>query len=218
FTRARVQWALTLGLTQLAVAEGRRFLAQGAGDLDDRLFLAEGLLRAKQFGAARDLLEETRLLQGDEERVLVQLGHAWLGLAHPLTAAGFFARAAALHDPKYGRDAAEVLRLHGRPHAALRANGQVVDQKAKLRQRLALLLDLERFEALTALAPRLSRLGLLAEDEDLRFALAYGFFRLGRFDEAEDQLKRLTRAELFERAGAMRQAMAECRRAPERCP
>ncbi len=214
--RVRLRWLLELKLYRAAAEVGQRLVAEGGGLADERV-LAEGLLQGKQFAAARDRLEAARLTFGDDERLLVQLAHAWLGLGHPRTAAGFFARAALLYGPRYSRDAAEVLRQDGQPAAALRHNARVLDQAAKLRQRMGLLLDLERFEALTALAPRLSRLGLLAEDEDLRFALAYGFFRLGQYPAAEAHLRRLTRPALFERAGALRQAMAECARAPERC-
>jgi len=146
----------------------------------------------------------------------VQLGHAWLGAEHPIVGARMFERAA-LYDPAYSRDAAEIYREEGLLARALALNGRLFEQPAKLRQRLALLLDMQRFEAAAALEPRLSRLDLLADDEELRYALAYARFRLGDFRGAERHLQRLRRPEMFERAGPLRKAMADCRAGVARC-
>jgi hypothetical protein len=180
------------------------------GGLEDHLFVSEALLQAGQHAEARLLLEEAQLRFGEDERLLVQLGHAWLGTAHPLVAARIF-EAAARFDPKYARDAAELYRERQMFGRALALNGRLLEQPAKLRQRMALLIDMERFEAVVALTPRLSRLGMLGDDEELGYALAYAHFRLGDFAEAEARLRRLTTPALFERAAALRKAMADCR-------
>lgn len=212
--RVRVERLLELGLYQAAVDAGRRFLAgrglDERGGLDDHLFVSEALLQARQHAEARLLLEEARLRFGEDERLLVQLGHAWLGAAHPLVAARMF-EAAARFDPKYARDAAELYRERQMFGRALALNGRLLEQPAKLRQRMALLIDMERFEAVVALTPRLSRLGMLGDDEELGYALAYAHFRLGDFSEAEARLRRLTSPALFERAAALRKVMADCR-------
>lgn len=207
--RLRVERLLELGLYRAAVDAGRRFIA-GGGGLDEHLFVSAALLQAGQAEEARHLLEEARLRYGDDERLLVQLGHAWLGAGHPLVAARMF-EAASLFDPDHARDAAELYREQQMYGRALALNGRLLEQPAKLRQRMALLLDMERFEAVVALTPRLARLGMLADDEELRYALAYAHFRLGDYTEAEAQLRRLTKPALFERAGQLRKAMADCR-------
>lgn len=216
FARTRVQRLVELGLFQAAVEAGRAFVAGGAAAIEDHLFVSEALLRAGEPAEARALLEEARLIFGDDERILVQLGHAWLGAEHPITGARMFARAA-LYDPAYSRDAAEIFREQRMFARALALNGRLFEQPVKLRQRLALLLDMERFEAAAALEPRLSRLGLLTEDEELRYALAYARFRLGDFAAAERHLRRLRSPGLFERAGQLRKAMADCRAGVAQC-
>lgn len=216
FARARIQRLVELGLFQAAVEAGRAFVAGGAAALDDHLFVSEALLRAGEPAEARALLEEARLVFGDDLRILVQLGHAWLGADHAIIGARMFERAA-LYDPAYSRDAAEIYREQGLFARALALNGRLFEQPAKLRQRLALLLDMQRFEAAAALEPRLSRLGLLAEDEELRYALAYARFRLGDFAAAESHLRRLRSPAMFERAGQLRKAMADCRAGVSRC-
>lgn len=216
FARTRIQRLVELGLFQAAVEAGRAFVAGGEAAIEDHLFVSEALLRAGEPAEARALLEEARLVFGDDERILVQLGHAWLGADHPITGARMFERAA-LYDPAYSRDAAEIYREQGLFARALAQNGRLFEQPAKLRQRLALLLDMERFEAAAALEPRLSRLGLLGADEELRYALAYARFRLGDFDGAEQQLRRLRGGAMFERAGQLRKAMADCRAGVAQC-
>lgn len=216
FARTRVQRLVELGLFQAAVEAGRAFLAGGAAAIEDHLFVGEALLRAGQPAEARALLEEARLIFGDDERLLVQLGHAWLGAGHPLAAARMFERAA-LFEPAHARDAAEILRERQHFAAALALNARLFEQPAKLRQRMALLLDMERFEAAAALEPRLVRLGMLAADEELRYALAYARFRLGDFAEAERHLRRLQSPAMFERAGQLRKAMADCRAGIAQC-
>ncbi|MCA9538583.1 MAG: hypothetical protein KC620_06825 [Myxococcales bacterium] len=209
FARARIERLLELGLSQAAAEAGARF-AEQSDTLEDALFVSEAMLRAGRAEPARAALERARLRFGDVPSLLVQLAHAWLGSGHALAAARFFERAA-LFEPEHARDAAELYREHGLYARALEQNGRLFEQPAKLRQRLAILLDMERFEAAAALEPRLARLGLLDADEELRYALAYAWFRQGDFNQAEAHLHRLTQPALFTRAGQLRKAMADCR-------
>jgi hypothetical protein len=88
-------------------------------------------------------------------------------------------------------------------------NGQIGDQETKLRQRLALLLELQRYE--TAALMRRDRTGLgLLEDEDVRYALAYASFKTGDFEATEALLQALSRPDLFRKAAELRRAMADC--------
>lgn len=207
FARTRVVWLLELGLHQAAIEAGR---AASDGSLEDALFLAEALIHGGRPGEARTILEAARLRHGDADlRLRLQLAHAWLGSGHPVAAARHFEQAALL-DPTHARDAAEVYREHGMPGRALALNARVRDPVAKLRQRVALLIDLERYEGVTALEPRLERLGLLEQDEALRYALAFAWYRAGEPRRAEAHLRRLTDAALFDKAAGLRAAMAAC--------
>lgn len=215
FLRLRVQRLIEQGLFQAAVVVAEDLLTADA-TLDDHLFLSEALLQSNQHAAARPILEQARLQWPDDVRPTVQLAHAWLGTGHIRTAAVLFERAAD-QDPRYARDAAEMHRRRGASYSALLQNARILDQQAKLRQRVGILLAQERFAAVAALGPRLTRLGLMDADEDLRYAVAYAWFRQGEFDASEQQLQQLNRPDLFERAAGLRKAMAECKRHPERC-
>ncbi len=204
--RTRVRRLLELGLYQQAAEEGRATLY----GLDDHLFLAESMLGGRQFEAAKRLLEAARLVHGDDLRLLVQSAHAWLGAGDARTAASFFERAA-LQDLQYARDAAELYRRAGSGGRALALNGRIPDAKERARQRVAILLDMQRFEAVVSMGPRLSRLELLDGDEDLRYALAYALLQTGDTGAAEAQLQRLTRPDLFDKATELRRQMLQAR-------
>lgn len=216
FLRLRVQRLIEVGLYQAAVDVARGLLTADA-TLDDHLFLSEALLQSNQHTAARAILEQARLRWPADVRPTVQLAHAYLGTGQARTAAVLFERAAD-QDSKYAKDAAELHRRRSAPYAALLQNARILDQQAKLRQRVGILLETERFAAVTTLAPRLTRLGLLESDEELRYALAYAWFQQGEFEECEAELRRLRRADLFERAAGLRKAMADCRADRARCP
>ena len=55
----------------------------------------------------------------------------------------------------------------------------------------------------------LRRVGLL-DDEDLRYALAYAYFKNGDFEATERQLQQLTRPDLFRKAAELRSAIQDC--------
>jgi hypothetical protein len=55
----------------------------------------------------------------------------------------------------------------------------------------------------------LTRLGLL-DDEDIRYALAYAYFKTGDFEATERQLQQLTRPDLFRKAAELRSAIQDC--------
>ena len=73
-----------------------------------------------------------------------------------------------------------------------------------------------KYAEVTALEGALRRAGLWA-DEDLRYALAYAWYRLGQFDRVETHLQVLTRPELFRRATELRRLMQECADTPWAC-
>ena len=123
---------------------------------------------------------------------------------------------AARLDPALLSEAAEMSRRAGDLDRALLLNSQVSDQKEKARQRLAILVEMKRYEEAAAMEPRLSRLGLL-EDEDVRYALAYSYFMTRRFDPAREHLKKITRADLFRSAAQLFKAMEVCEQDPLQC-
>jgi tetratricopeptide (TPR) repeat protein len=215
FTRIKLFYLIDLGLFQEVARVGEKFLSRPDVTADDYAAVGEGLRQSKQLEHARDVLEAAHLRFPEDEKLLVLLAHTYLDDGHPLIAAMLFEDAARL-EPKYALEAAELYLKAGRLERALANNSRVGDQKAKMKQRLSVLLKMDRFNMIIGMEPRLSRLGLLS-DENIRYALAYSYFKVSEFDKAEGHLKQLTDARLFESAMQLRKAMATCREAGWEC-
>jgi hypothetical protein len=123
---------------------------------------------------------------------------------------------AALLGPKYAFEAAELYKESGHPFRATGMNARVADQRAKTQQRLALLVDAEDFEAVSALEPKLSRLWLL-EDPSVRYAIAYASFKTGQYQKAETHLRQISEPSLLESSLQLRKAIESCREAAWEC-
>ena len=95
-------------------------------------------------------------------------------------------------------------------------NGRVADPVDKASQRLGLLVDDSRLAEAAALVPRLSRLGLLADDS-VSYAVAYAWFGLGELDAAEEALADIEDPAVFRSAVSLRQAIGACRAEPRTC-
>lgn len=207
--RQRVLLMIDLGLFRQATQAGLRLLQGRETKVDEQVAIAEALRRGKQHRRAILILEQALLRRPGELRLLRQLARSYLDDGKPRTAAGLMARAAE-KEPALRVEAAELYRRAGQLAAALYQNSRVAAQPAKLRQRLGLLVELERFEEAAALAPRLSRLGLL-KDQRIVYALAYACYKTRRYGEAERWLRRISEAKLFAQAVTLRRAMQACR-------
>jgi len=215
FARRQVFLLIDQGLFQLAADQGLAFLASDQARIDDAVAIGNALREAGEYRQAAIVLEKARLGAPDHALLGKVLSHVYLAQEQVLAAAEVM-RSAALADPELMVDAAELYRRAGWPIQALTLNGQVIDQPRKLKQRLAIFLELGRFDQAAAMREDLARVGLLT-DEDIRYALAYALFKTGRFAEAETELQQLTRSDLFRRAIELRRAMEQCSDNPWRC-
>jgi tetratricopeptide (TPR) repeat protein len=215
FKQQRVLCLAEMGLFREAVEVGTRYLAKLESKADDYVLLGESLRRGKQPDNALVVLESAKLVYPEDTAVLVSLAHTYLDKGQPLTA-GKILEEAGRRDPKYISEAAELYRRAGDLNRALYLNGEIRDQKAKTRQRLGILLQLERFEEAAALESRVSRLGLLKE-EKIRYAVAYVCFKTGRFKQARTHLKRITKPDLFHAATELLKAMEACEQSDWQC-
>ena len=213
FTRQRLVYLLELGLVHEAAALGRGWLERTNASAEAWVAVGEALRRARAHDQAAVLLETARLLHPAHPKVLLALARAHLDAGRP-RAAAVVMEEAALEDPELLCEAAELHRRAGDLDRALWLNAQVADQKEKTRQRLAVLLQRGWLEQAAALAPRVSRLGLLAEDEEVRYALAWVHHRTGEHEKASALLKGITRPELFRAAAELLRAI-EAERAAE---
>ena len=213
--RVKIFYLVDLGLFQEVIALTENYLTKAGIGASEYIAVAEALRRGSQTEKARLIMGQARLRFPEDTQVIVQLAHTYVDDELYLSAAMLFEDAARL-DNKYFLEAAELYKQAGRPQLALALNSQVSDQKEKLKQRLSLLLEAERFEMVSGMDGALSRLGLL-KDDNVRYALAYAFFKLGDFEKAEVELKKIKDAGLFRAATQLRQAMNNCRDAGWEC-
>lgn len=214
--RQKVMLLIEMGLFTKAADEGRKHLAQFGESPDDHVAMAEAMRRAGQLEDVILFMEQAHLTWPDNEQVLLQLGRAYVDAKKPLAAGALF-EMAAVKSPERAEEAAELFRRAGQLQRALFLNGRIPDQKKKIRQRMALLTELGRFESAAAMEPRMRRLGLMRDDSIL-YALAYAYFQTGRMDEASRVLKRIRSADMFERSADLRRAMEACKADRSNCP
>jgi predicted Zn-dependent protease len=214
--RAKLTYLVELGLFQEVARLGATYLRRSGATAEDLAMVAEGLRRSKQLDQATGVLEAARLRFPAETKLTVLLAHTYLDAGHPLAAA-MLMEDASRSDSSLALDAAELYQRAGRIHQALALNARVGDQKAKVKQRLSILIELERYEEVAAMDSRLARLGLLA-DENIRYALAYACYKTGQLDAAEAQLKHIKDVKLFQKTLELRRAMQACREAGWECP
>lgn len=215
FTRRQVFLLVEQGLYREAAEIGQAFLEQGRATAEDAVVIGNALREAGEYERALRILEAARLTAPENVRLSRVLAQTWLDQGKTLAAAEVL-REAAIHDPALMSEAAELFKRSGWLMQALTLNGQVIDQQKKLKQRLAIFIDLERFDQAAGMEPDLYRTGLLA-NEDIRYALAYALFKTGRYEEAESHLRQLTDSDLFRKANELRGAMERCREEPWRC-
>ncbi len=198
FTRQRLLYLLELGLFHEAALAGEAYLARAGESLPAHLALGEALRRARRPEAAAAVLEEARLRWPSDEQVLLALARAHHDAGRPRAAAAILEEAA-LRSPTLLADAAELYRRAGALDRSLLLNVRMGDSKAKTRQRLGLLLQRNQFDEAVALEARVTRLGLL-EDDDVRYALAYASYRAGDLERAQELARGVTKAGLFRAA------------------
>ena len=208
FERMQVFYLIELGLFQEATAIGERYLQRTDTTAGDYLAVGEALRRGKQSQRAALVLEAAHLRFPTDDEIMLALAHAYLDMERHLAAAMILESAARL-EPEYAVQSAEMYRQAKRIGRAMALNGQVVDQKAKFKQRLALLLDRQDFELVAAMAPTIERLGL-SNDDQIRYAMAFGFYKVGDRQQAEAYLRGIADAKLFESANGLRKAMQSC--------
>lgn len=208
FLRRKVFFLIELGLYREAAGQGRIYLRKSEGKREDYVALGNAMRASGELDEAILLLEQARLMYPGDVDVNKVLAHSYLDQGKVNTAAELIYEASLL-DPSLIGEASELYRRAGRPNRALMLNGQISDQKVKLRQRLALLLELQRYEQAAAMDDDLRRTGLM-DDEDIRYALAYAVFKVGDFDTAETHLQKLTRPDLFRKAAELRRAIQDC--------
>lgn len=208
FHRQKILFLMSLKLYQTAMLEAKELLQSPTLTASELVFIVKTMRAAGENDHAVKIIEMGLLRFPLNEKVLLEAGVTYLDSDCLLSAARQFELLADL-DPKYMSEASEIFRQLGRPVRAMFYNSQILDQKLKLKQRLALLIEAGRFEQASFMDKGLSRNGLL-KNEDIRYALAYAYFKVGDYKQTELHLKKITRQDLFEKANGLRKNIEQC--------
>lgn len=207
--RLRVLLLLELGLAQEGLLAARHLFTQPGLEPEDFIALSAALSAARERAAAARILEGGLLRFPEAKALREQLAKVYYEDQRPFLAAQVM-HPLAFEDDEAALLTAELYAKAGKFDEALRLNGRVMDQKKKVRQRLAILVEAQRFPEVASLYGKAARLGLL-EDEKQLYALAYAHFVSGDAERTERLLSQVSDPELFEKAVALRTALSACR-------
>jgi len=178
-------------------------------DAESYVAFANTLRGSGQYVKAQEILETGRLRYPYEPKITVLLAHTYIDTNNLTAAAGLFENAS-VFERGYTKEASEIYRRAKAFVQALYLNSQVLDQKEKLKQRLAIYVEFGEFDRAVAMHTDMQRAGLL-KDEEIRYALAYTYYMNGDFERSETLLKTLTKPDLFNKAVKLRDNMEKCK-------
>jgi len=208
FLRKQVFLLIEMGLYQTAADIGLVYLEKHQTSLLDYLAIGQALADSRQMDKALLFLEKAALKFPFSAKAKAVLAHVYIK-QHQYAAAADLMERASIKNHVLILDAAELRKKIGQTSRALYLNSQVIDQKKKFKQRLALLLDAGRYDEASSMENDLYRTDLLA-DEGIRYALSYAFYRSGLFVSADDYLDTLSSPKMFSKATSLRSAMETC--------
>lgn len=215
FLRRKVFYLVELQLYQSAAELGRIYLTHSNAQAKDYVAIGNALRLNREYQQALSILEPARLQFPGDTTIAKLLAYTYLDQGD-VNAAAFIMEQAARNDPELLSEAVELYRRAGRYYKSLSLNAGISDQKIKLKQRMAILLALKRYELAANMEPVLYRVGLL-DDQNIRYALAYALFSVGRYQTAEKHLDHLQEPDLFKKGIELRRLMNECREEVWKC-
>ncbi len=114
------------------------------------------------------------------------------------------------YDSTYLKEAAEMYRRNGELAHALYLNSMMTDKEEKTKQKVAIFISRGEFEKVIGLKDALDRYGLLTND-NMRYALAYAYYVVKDYENAEMHLKKIDDDELFSKATVIRKNIEKCK-------
>ncbi|MDY0403248.1 tetratricopeptide repeat protein [Sulfurovum sp.] len=198
-----------LKLYQASIAAAKAYMTKVPANAQEYLSLAQMLQSGGESEEAIKVLEEAKLKFPSSAKVHILLGHYYNQKEMPHITADLFEKGS-FYDGKYLKEAAEMHRRNGALAHALYLNSMMKDKEEKTKQKVAIYIGKGEFEKIIGLKDALDRYGLLQNDT-MRYALAYSYYMVKEYEEAELQLKRIEDDELFSKATVIRKNIEKCR-------
>ncbi len=208
FYKQRFNYLVRLSLYQAALNDAQVYLKNAKPNEKTVLAFISVLKESGDTHKAIELAEMANLQYLKSAKVTVLLAHLYMDKEMLVAAAELFDEAS-IEDRKYTKEAAEMMRRAQQFVISLYKNSQMLDMKEKLKQRVAIYIEFGAYERIIVSEKALRRSGLI-EDETIRYALAYAYYMTYSFEKSENQLKQLTRPDLFAKATELRKNMNKC--------
>ncbi len=207
--RQRFVYFMSLKLYQSALEDADIYLKHAKANEKVTVSFIYALREAKELKKAILLAENAHLKYPKNATITVLLANLYIDKDMLKSAADLF-NDASMIEYKYTKDAAEMYRRAKDFVASLYKNSQILDAKEKYKQKIAIYLEFGAYEKVAATKDALERNGLLAE-QNILYALAYSYYKIGAYEKAEKYLKRITRSDLYKKSIELRKNMAKCK-------
>jgi tetratricopeptide (TPR) repeat protein len=209
FYKQRFNYLVSLKLYQSALDDAQVYLVNAKPTDKTVISFISALRNSGDTDKAIELAEQANLRYITSADITVILAHLYIDKEMLQAAAELF-NEASIEDDKYTKEAAEMMRRAHEFTLALYKNSQMLEAKEKLKQRVAIFIEFGAYERILASTQALYRSELI-EDESIRYALAYSYYMVGKYEECEAELKFLTRPDLFNKATELRKNMQKCK-------
>jgi len=207
--RQRFAYLVSLGLYQSALDDAQIYLKNAKANEKVTISFINALRKAKETDKAIRLGEKAHAMYPKNATMTVLLATLYIDKDMIHAAADLFDEAS-LQDEKYIKDSSEMFRRAKKYVQALYKNSQILDAKEKYKQKIAIYLEFGNYEKVVATESAIKRNGLL-EEQNIVYALAYSFYKIGDFKKSEIYLKQITRSDLFQKAIELRKNMNKCK-------
>lgn len=198
-----------LKLYQASIEVAKAYMKRVPANAQEYISLAQMLQSGGESEEAIKVLEEAKLNFPSSAKVHILLGHYYNQKDMPHITAELFEEGS-YYDEKYLKEAAEMYRRNGALAHALYLNSIMKDKEEKTKQKVAIFIGRGEFEKIIGLKDALDRYGLLQND-NMRYALAYAYYMVKAYEEAETHLKKINDDELFSKATVIRKNIEKCR-------
>lgn len=215
FYRQKFYYLLELGYYQQAGEYAKKYIKSKKYSEKDYLAVAYTLRENKQFASAAILLEQAKIKYPQNENLIELLGQVYIDQRQYLSAALVFDQASVQH-PKFAYRAATLYLKAKQPIRSLQLNRRILNQAEKFKQRIGIDIHLDDYESLVAKVPALKRYNLVKED-NIAYAVGYGYFRVGDYANAKKYLKQITDSQLFAKAAQVFNQIEKCQNDPTLC-
>ncbi|MCZ2856407.1 MAG: hypothetical protein O2U62_04880 [Candidatus Bathyarchaeota archaeon] len=198
-----------LKLYQASITAAKAYMKKMSANAQEYISLAQMLQSGGESEEAIKVLEEAKLKFPSSAKVHILLGHYYNQKDMPHVTADLFEKGS-LYDANYLKEAAEMYRRNGELAHALYLNSMMTDKEEKTKQKVAIYIGKGEFEKIIGIKDALDRYGLLKND-NMRYALAYAYYRVKDYESAEAHLKKIEDDELFSKATVIRKNIEKCR-------